>query len=106
MDNIITEQQIEEIIKKIVEGYKPQKIILFGSYITGKPTEDSDIDLLIIKNTSDSPRKRRKKVARILWKSGIPKDVFVYTEKEFTQYKDIVGTIMYEADKFGRVIYG
>jgi len=61
MDNIITEQQIKEIIEEIVEGYQPQKIILFGSYASGTPTEDSDIDLLIIKDTNDSPRERRKK---------------------------------------------
>jgi len=31
---------------------------------------------------------------------------FVYTENELSEYKDIAGTIMYEADKYGRVIYG
>ena len=106
MDNLITEEQIKEITKKIVEGYKPQKIILFGSYVSGRPTEDSDIDLLVIKDTLDSPRERRKKISRILWRSGVPKDVFVYTKKEFAEYKDIAGTVMYAADKFGRVIYG
>ena len=61
MHNFITEEQIKEIAKKIIEAYDPQKIILFGSYVSGKPTEDSDIDLLIIKDTTDSPRERRKK---------------------------------------------
>ncbi len=106
MHNFITEEQIKEIAKKIIEAYDPQKIILFGSYVSGKPTEDSDIDLLIIKDTTDSPRERRKKNLRILWRSGVPKDVFVYTEKELAEYKDIAGTIMYAADKFGRVLYG
>ena len=38
------------IVKKIVEGYNPDKIILFGSYAYGTPTEDSDIDLFKIVN--------------------------------------------------------
>jgi len=106
MENLITEEQIKKIINKIVEGYNPQKIILFGSYVSGEPTQDSDVDLLIIKDTGDSPRERRKKISRILWRCGVPKDVFVYSAKEFAEYKDIAGTIMYAADKFGRVIYG
>jgi len=106
MPNFITEGQIKKIAEKIIQEYDPKKIILFGSYVSGKPAEDSDIDLLIIKDTADSPMERRKKISRILWRSGVPKDVFVYTEKEFAEYKDIVGTIMYAADKYGRVIYG
>jgi predicted nucleotidyltransferase len=47
------EQEIERIVKQIAEGYQPIKVILFGSYAHGKPTEDSDIDLLIIKDTSE-----------------------------------------------------
>lgn len=106
MDNLITKQKIKEVTKKIVEGYQPQKIILFGSYVDGIPTSDSDIDLFIIKDTNESSKERRKKVERILWRCGVAKDVFVFTEKEFNEYKDIPGTIMYEADKFGKVIYG
>jgi len=47
------EQQIERIVRQIVEGYRPLKVILFGSYAYGEPTEDSDLDLLIVKETSE-----------------------------------------------------
>ena len=40
---------IQQIVEKLVSGYAPQKVILFGSYAYGDPTPDSDIDLLIIK---------------------------------------------------------
>ena len=46
------EQEIEGIVRRIVEGYKPLKVILFGSHAYGEVTEDSDIDLLIVKETS------------------------------------------------------
>ncbi|MGR3309132.1 MAG: nucleotidyltransferase domain-containing protein, partial [Candidatus Brocadiales bacterium] len=42
---MLTHEQINQIVKAIVTGYEPQKIILFGSYAHGKPTKDSDIDL-------------------------------------------------------------
>jgi predicted nucleotidyltransferase len=41
--------------KRIEEQYRPKKIILFGSYAYGEPTQDSDVDLLIIKNTDKRP---------------------------------------------------
>lgn len=48
-----SEREIEAIVKRIGEGYQPLKVILFGSHAWGQPTEDSDIDLLIVKETSD-----------------------------------------------------
>lgn len=44
---------IQEIVRRLVEGYAPQKIILFGSYAYGQPDDDSDIDMLIIKDTAE-----------------------------------------------------
>jgi predicted nucleotidyltransferase len=46
-------QEIERVVRRIAEGYRPLKVILFGSYAYGQPTEDSDIDLLIVKDTSE-----------------------------------------------------
>ena len=48
-----SEREIEAIVKRIGEGYQPLKVFLFGSHAWGQPTEDSDIDLLIVKETSD-----------------------------------------------------
>jgi len=45
--------EIDKIIRQIVAAYQPEKIILFGSYAYGKPSADSDLDLLIIKRTAE-----------------------------------------------------
>ena len=57
---------IRSITAKIVKEYQPQRIVLFGSYAYGVPGPDSDIDLLIIKDTPDRAIDRRIKVRRIL----------------------------------------
>lgn len=44
----ITRRQIAAAARHIAEKFDPEKIILFGSYAYGKPTPDSDVDLLII----------------------------------------------------------
>ncbi|MBI3015522.1 MAG: nucleotidyltransferase domain-containing protein [Candidatus Tectomicrobia bacterium] len=48
-----SDQEIESIVRRIIEGYQPLKVILFGSYAYGEATEDSDIDLLIVKETPE-----------------------------------------------------
>ncbi len=45
---IVAMHQIEELGERIVQKFRPQQVILFGSYAYGQPTEDSDVDLLVI----------------------------------------------------------
>jgi predicted nucleotidyltransferase len=42
---------IEKFVRQIAERFDPERIILFGSYAYGKPTPDSDVDILVIMNT-------------------------------------------------------
>ena len=41
-------EKIYELRDQIVQQFHPQKVILFGSYAYGTPTEDSDVDLLVV----------------------------------------------------------
>ncbi|MEK9148691.1 MAG: nucleotidyltransferase domain-containing protein [Candidatus Desantisbacteria bacterium] len=102
---MVTQEQIDEIKKRIVENIMPEKIILFGSYAEGTPTKESDLDLLIVKDSNLPTLAENRKVRKMLSGSGIPVDVIVKTAREFETYKDIIGTIIYPANRFGRVIY-
>jgi len=55
---IITQSTIAAIAQTIATQIKPQQILLFGSYASGTPTEDSDLDLLIVMET-DRPKNKR-----------------------------------------------
>jgi predicted nucleotidyltransferase len=48
-------REIIDYANKIKARFKPQKIILFGSYAYGKPQKDSDVDLLVIMRTKLKP---------------------------------------------------
>ena len=102
---MITQRQIAEITKKIVEYFQPEKIILFGSYAYGKPSRDSDLDLLIIKDSELPAYQQNRKIRKLLTGFKTPVDIIVKTPYEFELYKDIVGTIVYPAYKFGKVLY-
>ena len=45
---MVDEQSIRALSERIVDEFQPERIILFGSYATGSPTPDSDVDLLVI----------------------------------------------------------
>jgi predicted nucleotidyltransferase len=102
---MIAQEQINEIISKIIQQFKPEKIILFGSYANGKPTEESDLDLLIIKDSDLSSRVQNRMVRNLVADSRVPVDIIVKTKQEFEIYKDIIGTVIYPANKFGKVVY-
>lgn len=102
---MITQEQINEITRRIIKSFKPQKIILFGSYANGTPTKDSDLDLLIVKDSNLPSRLQNRKVRKILSDLRVPIDVIVKTPQEFQTYRDVIGTIIYPANKFGKVVY-
>lgn len=99
---------IEDITKKIVKEYNPKKVILFGSYAHGKPTDDSDIDLLIIKNTDETPMQRWMRLRRLLMTPDVMISItpFVYTEKELDERLQIKDFFIKEILKKGVVLYG
>jgi len=79
--------EIDEIVQKLVAEYAPEKIILFGSYAHGEPDEDSDIDLFIIKATSERWLDRWTTVRRILAdrRRMLPLDTVVLTPEEVSE---------------------
>jgi predicted nucleotidyltransferase len=99
---------ILEIVDKIKREYKPEKIILFGSYAYGHPDEDSDIDLLIIKDTPERPIDRKVKVKRLVSdpKRLIPLEVIVITPKEIRNRLEIGDQFIEEILQKGEVLYG
>jgi len=78
------QREVARVTDLLVKEYKPEKIILFGSMAGGKLDEDSDIDLLVVKNTSKSYHQRIREVA-LMCASFVPKDIFVLTAKELNQ---------------------
>jgi predicted nucleotidyltransferase len=72
-------------LEKLIEQLQPEKIILFGSYAYGHPTPDSDVDLLVIMETTDPPTERFMKVARLLRPRLFPVDILVYTPQEIEE---------------------
>ncbi|UCD85486.1 MAG: nucleotidyltransferase domain-containing protein [Deltaproteobacteria bacterium] len=106
-------ESIETLLGKIVEvireEYAPDKIILFGSYGYGAPTEESDIDLLIIRETDKPFHKRWAEVCHIISEirkgKGIAFSPFVVTPQELQERLEIGDQFFEEIVNKGEVLY-
>ena len=102
------QEMVQDIVQRIVSGYSPQKIILFGSYANGEPGEDSDIDLLIIKDTDKRPLERWMEVKRLVRDRSRKPSVspLVYTRDEIEDRLAIKDFFIQEVMEKGEVLYG
>ena len=103
---MITEAQIQAVVQRIVAGYAPDRIILFGSYAYGTPTEDSDLDLFVVKSDIGNTRQERGLAVRKLVRgAGIPMDILVRTPAEFAAAATVRFSLEAQALNEGHVLY-
>lgn len=107
-DNNQLREMIQDMVQKIVADYAPQKIILFGSYAYGKPDENSDIDLLIVKDTNKRPIERWMEVKRLLRNPSRTVSVspLVYTPQELEERLAIKDFFIQGVLERGEILYG
>ncbi len=98
-------KKINDIVSRIVLKFNPDKIILFGSYASGTPNNDSDIDLLVIQDTDLPRHKRSFDIQKLLIGSMIPMDILVYTNTEFEKEKNEKSSFLNSAIKTSRILY-
>ncbi len=101
---MVKEKEIEDVVKRIVENYKPEKVYLFGSFAWGKPNKDSDVDLFIIKNTEAKHLERDKTVRRIINRE-LPADLLIYTPEETQRRLGIGDFFIKNILQKGKVLY-
>jgi len=97
---------INKMLQILIQAYNPNKVILFGSYAWGKPTINSDIDIIVVVESSkDKISKRAIKAYELLREFKIPKDIIVYTEIEFNSLANHQSSLCYKVINEGQVLY-
>ncbi len=97
---------IMSIVNKIKAEYRPEKIILYGSYAYGNPNKDSDIDLFIIKETRKKRIQRFCDVSRLLRDiKGISIQPVVFTKDETAKRLELEDDFIKEILNKGEVLY-
>ena len=103
---IHSRRRIRQICARIAREFKPEKIILFGSYASGQPTPESDLDLLVVMQFAGDPLEQAVVILNRL-NVLLPIDLLVKTPEQIQQrlqmgdrfIRDIIeqGQVMYEA---------
>src|SRR6266542_2870716 len=100
---MVTMPQIKRLAEQIARQFKPQRIILFGSYAYGKPTEHSDVDLLVI--VGKGPTLRKEFEIRQAVRASFPLDVLVKTHAEVQRRLAWNDFFLREVDEKGKLLY-
>ena len=104
---MITETEIKDITKKIVDFINPQKILLFGSYANGTANKHSDLDLLVVVENSElSKRQREMSLYNFLGAQyNFPKDILIRTVAEIDEWKNVRQAFITSISREAKVLY-
>jgi predicted nucleotidyltransferase len=101
---MVAMEQIEEVARRVIERFRPLRVILFGSHADGTATEDSDVDLLVIMPfEGDSLRKSAE--VRLAAHPPFPMDLLVRTPESIRQRLDMGDRFIRDILANGKVLY-
>ncbi len=92
----VTEEAVDAIVDRVVTELQP---------VYGTPSEDSDVDLLVIMETDDRPADRYVAVSRLIRPRPFPLDIIVKTPEEIAQALEQGDFFIREIINQGRVLY-
>lgn len=101
---MVAMKHIRAFARRIAKEFKPKRIILFGSYAYGKPTRDSDVDLLIVMPYSGRPTDVSLSI-RNRMHPGFPIDLFVYAPDELRRRIAMKDIFLSEIVRNGKVLH-
>ena len=96
---------LSTICQRLVAGFSPKKIILFGSQARGTADERSDVDILVICSINGNRRKLMVAMDKTLKGLGLARDIMVLSPEEYERDRIIPGTIARPASLEGKVLY-
>ena len=101
---ILDQATLDEIVRRIVEVARPERIILFGSAARGEMARHSDVDLLVVKGGV-----HRRDTAALIFERlrgvGAAADVVVVTPEDVERYGNSHALVIKPALREGRVVY-
>ena len=101
---MINRRDIKRVCAQIAREFRPQRIILFGSYAYGEPTPDSDVDLLVVMPLEGRAMDKAVEISRRL-EHRFPIDLLVRSPEELRQRLEWNDFFLKEATEKGVVMY-
>ena len=101
----LSEDLIQDIVRRIVATAQPEKVILFGSRARGEARPDSDFDVLVIKESAEPRYRRSVPLYVALADVPVEVEVLVYTPEEVEEWSQVPQAFVTTAVREGRTLY-
>jgi hypothetical protein len=97
---------LSEVVRRLVETYRPERIYLFGSVARGDAGPDSDYDIMVVVPDDAPPELRRSRAAYVaLWGTGVASDVLVWTASQFDSRLHLAASLPATVIREGRLLH-
>lgn len=98
--------KLQEIVRRLVLAYEPERIYLFGSAARGTTGPDSDYDLLVIVPDDAPPERRRSRLAyEVLRGTGVAADVLVFARSYFEGRRHVRASLSATVEREGKLLH-
>ncbi len=100
-----TDHILQNMTERIVQTFDPIRVVLFGSRARGDEHAGSDVDLLVVLPKVENKREAAIAIRRLLRDVPIAKDIIVTSPQEIARRGNLVGSVLRQALREGRVLY-
>lgn len=101
---MVARRKIQEFVDRVVDRFRPSAVILFGSYAQGQPTNDSDVDLMVIMPHRGSAARTATRI-RLACPRDFPMDLLVRTPAEIRRRLRMGDQFMRDVTSKGIVLH-
>jgi predicted nucleotidyltransferase len=98
-------ENLDAVVEQIRSRFQPAKVILFGSYASGQPNADSDVDLLVVTPAPPNWREAHRFGMELESRFGLRLHLQFMREEEFEETRDVVGGLAFPASRTGKMLY-
>ncbi len=97
---------LADIVRCLVDAYRPERVYLFGSKARGDADSDSDYDIVVVVPDDSSPERRRSRLAyEVLWATRTAADVLVCTREQFQSRLSVAASLPATVIREGRLLH-
>ncbi len=98
---------LAEVVRRLVEAYRPERIYLFGSVARGDAGPDSDYDIMVVVPDDAPPELHLSRAAyEALWGTGFASDVLVWTASQSDSRTHLAASLPGTVVREGRLLHG